>query len=120
MLPNVIVERCDVNMTAANIRVRNLTPNIRDSLIQSARLDQWPPIEVFELPDPPKEARYASWEAYGEYVASKEIAANNEPGVANRSAWDLVNDPKYMRMYEVLRAKNEVMIDKWRWKLGYE
>lgn len=121
LLPNTIVERCDVNVTAANIRIMRLTQNIKDSLLQSVRLDQWPPIEEFELPpDPPREARFASWEAYETHTASKETAASKQPIAAEPSAWDLVNSPGYMRLYEKMKHKNEAMLDKWRRTLEYD
>lgn len=121
LLPNVIVERCDVNVTAANIRVRNLTQNIHDSLIRSVSLDQWSNVVEIELPpDPPKEVRFASWAAYDEHVASKEVAASTEPVVSTPSAWDIVNSPLYLQEYEKRRNRNDAMFDKWRRKLGYE
>lgn len=73
LLPDHLAEKCYVNMTAASKRIKSIGSNVRNSLIQSSRLDKWPPLEDFDIPSPPKEARFESWAAYEESAATNHL-----------------------------------------------
>jgi len=103
-------DKCDVNITAAGKRIYHLSPNIRESLIKSARLDEWAPIEQIEVPGPPKEAKFATWIAYEESaVAAEEIERIEK-----------IREVLMDRRYETVRKKNKEMLDRYRRMYGYE
>ncbi|QMV43714.1 ImmA/IrrE family metallo-endopeptidase [Cohnella cholangitidis] len=103
-------DKCDVNITAANKRINNLAPNIRDSLISSARLDEWPPIEEVVLPEPPLEAKFATWVAYEESAAA----------IEETERLLKIKQRLFERRYEAIWKKNEDMLDRYRRMYGYE
>ncbi|CAI6072634.1 ImmA/IrrE family metallo-endopeptidase [Cohnella sp. JJ-181] len=66
LLPEQLADRCGVNLTPARKRLRNLSPSIRESLIQSARLDRWPKYddEDYERCEYIRDRRLDTWDSF--------------------------------------------------------
>ena len=75
LIPDLLAQKCKVNMTPAIKRLKNLTQNIKTSILQTVRLDKWPSNEPFELPDPdyPNAIEYSTWGSLEEAAAASEL-----------------------------------------------
>lgn len=115
LIPDHLADKCGVNITPAHKRLRNLERNIRTSILQGARMDKWPPLENLKLPIFTNEAKYESWAAYEESVASVEQINEKIDHQKDTEIWQ----PKHKRNEENWE-RNSKMLDQFRRIYGFD
>jgi len=73
LIPDQLADKCDVNITPATKRLRNLEGNIKTSILQGARLDKWPKLEHFDIPNYPRERHLETWSSFEEVAATSNM-----------------------------------------------
>ncbi|CAM3684766.1 ImmA/IrrE family metallo-endopeptidase [Marinicrinis lubricantis] len=72
LVPEELAAKCGVNKSAAEIRLNHLSPNMRDSLIQSVRLHKWPLHSPLEY-DPNDVHFYDHWNNMEEVLQESQL-----------------------------------------------
>ncbi|WP_212960725.1 ImmA/IrrE family metallo-endopeptidase [Cohnella xylanilytica] len=76
LIPDLLAEKCGVNLTPATKRLKNLESNIRLSILYGARLDKWPRHTenyALSIPATPDDWRMETWESFQEVAATSQL-----------------------------------------------
>lgn len=76
LIPDLLAEKCGVNLTPASKRLKNLEANIRESILHGARLDKWPRHTenyLFTTPSDPDDWRMETWESFRQIAATSQL-----------------------------------------------